>query len=817
VGDAVRSKKVMLFVDTRGGKDAGYAVCNPSPTTAAALTVELKKLDGTPAAPAVNRSLPAFNQRAEYVTETFASTNLSEFVGVLVVSCAETEVAVTTLRTRGVQFTSLPSAPEVVTTGQSQNHYFARLADGLIGSYVYRGSFVFLNNSARAANITLDLLTSDGKPGELVLGGIKHSKFAFQAPAGSAVELTSDGSSAPAFIGWAKAASDTPVTATGTFEIREAAGAFVNEVGVPSSPASTKVSIHAQVTDQTDTGFALSSTATWDTTVTLRLVSTTPVSAALSKPGKPLAPSRVVASKTLNLAAGSATARYISEFFSDVPEVNSRNFEGRVEAEGWDRLAALTLRTRGVYLTSLPVAPFTTTAFAPKLTLIPSTTLEGSRPCVCARLTQAGNEAPVRSAVIRLNKGSVDFTKITEPGQRIGNLLSTVLGTLYLGRIFVSVYDGSSAEFFTAVTVDGEEEAVLFLGTLRNLPGEGFEFSVESNPLTRDKTFSYSAAFCLDPELVRLPTGATTINVSQEFTSFEQTPAEGDTLARTAASQIITSAFGATAPRIDFVTPTRTVAAGEIVIKGANFSSTPADNLVTVAGSRWTRQPAAVLEAAVDRLRVRLPEDTVSGSLQVARGGESSNNYTLDIPFAPRPTIVFGSLTGGAETTLKLSVATAIGQAWDTRWELPLMEFTAKPSQGTWKTGGFSVGSVIGKLTILSGMWSRTVFDLKVKSSDADKLVVDVIEQGESSVSYTVELSNSPQPRLAVASPELGSTSVLSIDTTLEFDFTEAVFKMPGGAGTAFDVVMDFVSMPERTMLTPTSLTAQRIRSFTTS
>lgn len=789
IADSPRARSLMIFVDTTNGKNAGYATANPG-TAAATLRLQLKRLDGTVAATRDNVPLGALNQKAEFVTETFAGTDLRNFRGVLLIT-SNADIAVATLRTRDVRFTSLPSAPEVIDTSKQGTYYLARVGDGIFGGLKFQTSALLINNSARRATATVDLFRSDGSAMTVVIGGARNSRFTVEVPAGGAVELLSDGSTNPGATGWARVTSDIPLSVAGAFSIASSAtGEFVSEVGVPSSSDSTRLSLFAQVSQDVDTGLGLTNIDATSKQVLLRLVGASP--------------SSVFAEKTINLDARGHTGRFVSELFPEVPEVAQRNFVGRLEAEAFG-ITALTLRSRGALLTSLPVAGLNRAAFAPKLAVSVATSLEGSSPALCFRFTQNSGEALTRQAIVRLDKGSVDFSRITQDTQIIGNSTLTVLGLLFSGRCFATDISSSSTQFYCVPSLDGQSETVPFIGFLsNNTTGSGILLGMDMNPgqYSTQATLTTSS-LCFDPGLFRLPQGAATgITVSQEYESVEQTVTEGDVLKRTATSSLTTSTIAAAAPRVDSVTPTSVAAGTEVLVSGSNFASSTAANTVTVQGDG--RLAAAVTEAGSRLLKLVVPENTVSGPLRVQVGGNASNDYNLDVVFSPQTTLAFGSLSGGGQTTLRMTLTQAAGQ-------IAFMDWTITPSSGGWRTAGFTAGAVVGTLKI-----ANTIYDLKVKTSAADKLTLEAIEQGKTTVTYRLEAGSANGSPLILTPAEFPDTVELAGSLSVELNFTQAVFRMPAGAGVGFDLNQEIVSMPERNRVRETAFRVRQKRSFTT-
>ncbi len=807
VGDSPRVRSAMVFVDTTVGRDTSYAICNPSSSAGAAIALELRRLDGTVVSNRNAGVLPPHGQRAQYVREAFDGVNVTNFRGVLIIRSADIDIGVITLRTRGTSLTSLPAAAEVPDTSQGRTLRFARIGDGLIGPYRFQTSVVLLNHSAQKATVTLEPFTEAGSAASLNWGAGLVTKTTVDVPARGAVELTSAGSTNPAVLGWAKATSTIPLTGSGLFTISDhPSGGFVSQTGVPDSPQSYRISIFGQVSATTDTGFGLTNFQSNEQTVTLKLY----------KSNGPGQFGTFLKQKTLTLPGNGHTARFISEFFSDVPEVANRTFEGTVLAENqyyWE-FTAITLRTRGVYFTSMPVAPNVDAPFAPKLTILTSTLLEGTQPCTCFRISQNGGEVPLGKAVIRSDKGQFDLSAFGKTGTN-GELLHYVFdASLFLGRLFVRDFSDDSIEVFGPITSDGTKEAPPAFYQLKNLPGGGVQITMTTNHLgIASLSLPTSVALCVAPGLFRLPAApAQTLNVTQEYESQDQTLDLGDILKRSAKSTIRTTLQNAAWPRIERVSPARVKGGSEIEICGANFASNPADNKVTLDGKTQFSVNAEVLSASPTRLRVRLPND-IKGSeislqyrndLRIEVAGLRSNAYALSVIFAPITSVTFGSLTGGADSALTMAISFSSA-------ELAFMEAALKPSAGAWITNGFTVGETVGAMTLAG----RT-YDLKVVSSGASKLAMDAIRTGSTDPPvYRVETVAGPGGELKMTTSELTYTVVVGGDT-IRLEFTRPVFKMPAGSATDFSVGMTVRSMPERTKMTSTSVEVVQNQAFKT-
>ena len=81
------------------------------------------------------------------------------------------------------------------------------------------------------------------------------------------------------------------------------------------------------------------------------------------------------------------------------------------------------------------------------------------------------------------------------------------------------------------------------------------------------------------------------------------------------------------------VTPSTVIGGQQITIDGANFAASTSGNSVTVEGN--SRVAATVIEATATRLVVQLPNSLRTGNLRVTTGGKDSNDYLLQVLFAP--------------------------------------------------------------------------------------------------------------------------------------------------------------------------------------
>ncbi len=797
IGDSVRATKLMILIDTTNGKNSGFAVCNPGTTGAADLTLNLRQMNGTSVATAT-KSLSNRNQLAEFVTDTFAGNTATNFKGLLVISSNAPLVSVVTLRTQGLNYTSLPAVPEA-PTGEAEDLLFARTGDGVFGSLKLQTSFFLMNNSAAPVSATLESYAEGGGALPLRIAAVRDDEFAVTVPAGGAVELVSDGSTSPGAVGWARVTSETPLAGGAAFTLTTIpTGVFVAEVGVPASPSTPMPAIYVQ--EQGDYTTALGLTNPIDQPVTVRLRLT----------GRAGTAPEIQAQKELELPPLSHVALYVPQFFPDVPAVTGRNFTGRLETEAWisafgedipSEVTGITLLSHGTYLTSAPIADYVVN-FGPRTTIRPASALEGTAPAVRMKLRQLTGEIPMRKGTITLDKGSIDLTKF-QTLDSVGQLTTKIMIYLLMGECFTAEADANSAVFFSPLTVDGVSDWEPFFVKASNLAGGGVKFEVTGQSKGEPQIeMSFSGLFELIPNLVRLPSGAGSVIIITEDYESDPLPS-GTPLRSLRTTTLTTSGLTSGAPRISSVTPSYVVGGQQVTIDGANFSPTPSANSVTVEGN--SRVAASVVQASSTRLVVRLPDNIRNGNLQIQTGGKDSNAYSLRVLFAPLSYLTIANRTHGAATGLELELAQrAVDMAFD--------EIVADPSEGEWITAGFTPGAVIGSASMEDG----DVYQLKVTSSSADQLLVDVIEEGETDPVYLITICKSCAEGFRLQTAEPFFSYWMPGDLSFVINFTTPVFRNPATTGRQVTFNTRVFSVPRRTMIAATRYSVERQLTYTT-
>ncbi len=365
IGNSPGATNLLIYAERSGAVDTALAVCNPG-DSAADLELELRALSGATVA-TTPLSLEPHAQEAGYLGDLFPGQ--SGFQGVIAVS-GSSEVSMVALRTRDVNFTSLPSA--VAAAGDHPVVYFPRIGDGLFGlasasaggtaapsGLRFLTRFLLLNPSAEPVRARLELFDQSGDPWNLSVDGESDGSIALDVPAGGATTVTTGGLSEPGGVGWARLQSDAPLSAQALFEIRSSPDdAFVSELGIPAGAPVYAPIFYARESDLGSVGLALTNPAAEDLTVSLSLFG--PDQDAADAP---------LATREIDLPAYAHVASFVAELFNEVPEVVNRQFEGEVRARahvtayGLDvpaEVSTLTLLTRGPRYTTLPAAPLLT-------------------------------------------------------------------------------------------------------------------------------------------------------------------------------------------------------------------------------------------------------------------------------------------------------------------------------------------------------------------------------------------------------------------------------------------------------------------------
>jgi hypothetical protein len=800
IGDSSPAESFIIFVDTTEGKNSGFAVCNPGSSATANLTVELRQLNGTVTASS-QETLPARNQKSEYVTETFNGKIPANFKGVVAVS-SDQPVSLVTLKARGVNFTSLPGVPGVADGADAEDLLFARVGDGLFGTLKFQTSFIFLNNSPDPVTGQLTLYTEHGAPLALTIGGKKASTFGVEVPAGGAAELVTSGATNPGVVGWAKVESDLPLAGGAAFTILDnASGDFLSEVGVPASSETPRPEIYVRESADTSTGVAVTNPLDLPLKLRLQLVRG---SAHVASEGNSevdrLADSGLeIYEKTIDLPALSHVGRFIFELFGDVPAVKNKDFEGRLEMEAYTEtygrdiqaaITGITLLARQTKLTSLPMANHAIN-FGPRIDFRPATLLAGSRPDTCFDLRQLQNEVPMKKAIVTIEGVSLDTGGIQDV-DRIGVFSSRILGALLIGNQFANEVQLDGLDFYAPVTFDGELEHDVFIGAVSSLQGGGIRFEIDANSTSNKlNQVSYGASICIAPEILQLSGSAgEVLSVNQEYESYEVNLGQNDTLMSHRRSLVQLEAPKAI--RVDSVIPSRITGGDQVIVRGSGFSATAGQNRVTVQGT--SRIEAQVVSAKTTELTVQLPKECRSGDLIVEQSGQSSNPYRMEVVFAPVIGVNLGAFSSGSQVPLNLTISQAAG-------EIGFWKVALRPAVGEWIVSGLSPETKIGDV-----QYAGTNYDLVVESTASGSFTAKVVKPGSSSVKLILEVTGGPGGDLILrtASSPISPSMVLG-DQVTSLTTTVPLFQPGSNSGTSVTFNIEANSLPERINIVDTS------------
>jgi len=231
-------------------------------------------------------------------------------------------------------------------------YYIPQVAVGAYDSGSYRTTFVFFNNTATAANVTLSLTNDGGTPMSVTIPGLgTNSTFTFTL-GGASTRIIQTDSSGAARAGAAIISSDSPIGVSGLYTVYAKDGSFVSEVGVNSATPMTSFIIPVQTSGTViSTGLALFNPATTDSSVTATLKNTDGTTAGAS---------------TFTLKAKNHIGVYLDQAPFSLPIGSS--FKGTLTIQSSVAISAMTLRQNTPSSTTLVYTscPVVSTASADK-------------------------------------------------------------------------------------------------------------------------------------------------------------------------------------------------------------------------------------------------------------------------------------------------------------------------------------------------------------------------------------------------------------------------------------------------------------------
>jgi hypothetical protein len=248
-------------------------------------------------------------------------------------------------------FTTTPVA-DLSQAYLSDPLYFPQLADG--GGYTT--SLVLLNTSSSTERGTILVFDDSGNPFTVQqAGGSAATSFQYSIPAGGAYRFQTNGSSSIAKAGWLQVIptymSASPV-GSAVFSYNPVS-VLLTESGVPSALPTTHARIYVDLTQNHNTGLAITNLGNNLSNFAIQAFQTDGTTLAGSSPG-------------LNLPSYGHAGQFASQIISDLPS----NFTGILDISSTSPFAALTLRSltneRGDFLiTTFPIADVTQPAPSP--------------------------------------------------------------------------------------------------------------------------------------------------------------------------------------------------------------------------------------------------------------------------------------------------------------------------------------------------------------------------------------------------------------------------------------------------------------------
>ena len=174
------------------------------------------------------------------------------------------------------------------------------------------------------------------------------------------------------------------------------------------------------------------------------------------------------------------------------------------------------------------------------------------------------------------------------------------------------------------------------------IAGTGFSSTTADNELSFDGGTTYVVANnfiddtrtgvdpTIDTIVVNVPSDAVTGEISVKVNDGTPVESANDFTVLSASVLAITS-----------ISPTRGPVGEEVTIEGQNFEATAADNMVTFLGDEsdeGDNQVATISEASTTRLVVNVPDDAISGPIEVEVDGETATSeaftVTTETPFS---------------------------------------------------------------------------------------------------------------------------------------------------------------------------------------
>ncbi len=285
--------------------------------------------------------------------------------------------------------------------------------------------------------------------------------------------------------------------------------------------------------------------------------------------------------------------------------------------------------------------------FEPTFEVVPHTLLAGARPGFTFLISHLSNHMRVVEAKIRMDPVTLDLESLV-PGLpfALGKTILFRSPRDFLAFKVSEVLSPNEIRFEAAriednaleIAAEGSVESGSALLTLRQLPRPSPESLVQVR---------FEQEILLDHELVELPPTGQNFDITASFTSVTVLDGEDMPLAKTLTRSFTTETPPPGAPRLEQLRPVLGPIGAVVTMTGSGFDPDPENNLVTFPTSDGSREEGQIESASANELKVRVPQDAVSGKVRVSVGGLQSNDYWFFVLFRPLAAIFLGELIAG--------------------------------------------------------------------------------------------------------------------------------------------------------------------------
>ncbi|MBI4446267.1 MAG: hypothetical protein HY645_10205 [Acidobacteria bacterium] len=748
-----------LFADTLGNANTGIAGVNPSDTDTITLLFQLLNAAGVVVA-TDQRQLGPRAHVAFFLDELFKSVSgITEFEGTVLITSAKPFAGIT-LRSLGDQLTSLPMVPPAPAGSARDRLIFPHVADGVAGGFKIATSAILFNNTTERATGKVEFINSDGTPMSVTIGGQTASSFDFALNPKAVRRLVTSGASGAAKVGWARVIMDKPMSGTAIFHLFDTSDRLLSEVGVNAAVLRKNFNIIADTLGFFNTGIATANPSEENLTSNVNFY-------LYDKNGT------FVSAANRSLKALEKQAFFLTDLFPNVPGI--AEFDGRLNIIGSEFVAPLALRQVNEKTTSTPTLA-RLYGFAPTSTFTPLELAAGTSPAVEWLIHQ--NERDLSLEKIKITAPDLGLqTSEVSVGRQIAQ------GYFALGtnsRIFVLYATAKGSIDFNFIVPAKNSFSTAGTGKITGTPTGGLTIEMTltgKSPMTYvgdDSDFH----FFLNPGIIVAPASGKQVTVTTELTSVSYKSQEDVRVVRRATEQLNFTTVDSSKAVLSRIAPLFPGPGGILELTGSNFGNSPVAVFTPKGGSPVQVTP---FSSAAGTMSVTVPDGFSEGAIQVNNGGGVGNSHSARSLFSPTFSFETASRTGGAETAFSFTIKQPVEQ-------FVLQDFSVTLFQIERALSGLAAGTVVGGGKMQQS--STVEFDLKVESSAADKLVLQVVQKGLSSPRANLNIEKLPGDApgiLMTYVPSSTPSAPVLLDSPLEFtfNFTGFPLKLPS-AGNLF-------------------------------